>query len=159
MGHIHIWRFLYKEIRSTAELISKPELIRHIMCLTILYNYLVFGSLKMPQKEKKYKYRVEEFFLPCTVMSRKFHSLHLVQVTSGMDFSDDKGLLPSYCPKDCSQFGISVFSWVIRYDCECAPSVFVSRLHLLPLHSSEYFTLFPSLPSILIEIFRTAAVI
>lgn len=53
MGHILIQRFLYKEIRSIAELISKPELIRHTMCLNILYNYSGFGSLEMPQKEKK----------------------------------------------------------------------------------------------------------
>lgn len=52
MGHIVIQRFVYKEIRSTAEVISKPELIRHRMCLTILYNYFRFGSLKMSQKEK-----------------------------------------------------------------------------------------------------------
>lgn len=89
MGHILNQRFLYKEGRSTAELISKHELIRYTMGLTILYNYLGFGSLKMSQKEKIHKYRVEEFFLPCAVTSRKFNSLQLVQVISGMDLTDD----------------------------------------------------------------------
>lgn len=54
MGHILNQTFLYKEGRSTAELISKHELIRYTMGLSILYNYLGFGSLKMSQKEKKY---------------------------------------------------------------------------------------------------------
>lgn len=103
---------------------------------------------------------MEEFFLPCTEMSRKFHSCHLVWVISGTDLSDDQRVVAIILSQGlfliwnfsvclCHQIGL----WM------CTLCICIKAASFASLHLSECFTLFSSLPSILVEIFGTAALI
>lgn len=125
----------------------------HTMCRSSWTSICSSVAMKSPRKREKPI--VEEFFLPCTAMCRKFHSLCFAQIISDMDSSDDyraattslsQGLFPSW--------------WSLVLSC-CANSAFVLCLHLFSLCTSLYmfYTLFPLCHLFWLQFFSTAALI
>lgn len=120
----------------------------HTMCRSSWTSICSSVAMKSPRKREKPI--VEEFFLPCTAMCRKFHSLCFAQIISDMDSSDDyraattslsQGLFPSWWSLVLSCCANSAF-------CIVSASFFSLHLSLHVLHP------FPSLPPILIAIFQ-----